>query len=334
MKMRKLCLPVLLVLLLLPYTAMAAEHYAFSETAYPGLHGRKIGIAYYRKRTGAQGTLLLIDEKGNVLGQRKLSGREETGAFQITVGEEMPPGQTLQLVLEKDGVRTLQDECLLAADVPGRGCLRKVETAEKRIAITFDTTANLSKLPQLLDTLDALNIRCTFFLQGGIVKEHREWIEEAYAKGHELANHSMQHPNMINANNTTIRRELTGCNELITSVTGKPVALYRPPAGNTTYRDRAISRALGCEAVLWTFDSKDGFAKSTEQDILKTMYKKSEPGAIILMHIYGIHTIDVLMEYVPAMQAQGYEFVTVSDLMLPGGVTDDQGVMRLPAANE
>ena len=50
----------------------------------------------------------------------------------------------------------------------------------------------------------------------------------------------------------------------------------------------------------------------------------------VLMHTYGRYTLDILREYVPAMQAMGYEFVTVSDLMLPGGEIDEDARMYLP----
>lgn len=83
--------------------------------------------------------------------------------------------------------------------------------------------------------------------------------------------------------------------------------------------------------ILWTFDSLDGFADSTRERVINTLYRKSEPGAVILMHTYGRHTISVLKEYVPALQAEGYEFVTVTELMPEGGVLDGDGVMRAPA---
>ena len=233
-------------------------------------------------------------------------------------------------MFQRDGAMELQDEGLLAADDAKRDGLRIVETGEKKIAITFDSAGGVGKLPELLDLLDKLQIKCTFFLQGEFVLNHGEWAEEIHARGHELANHSMYHPNMKEIDDARIHREITRCNELIEAITGKPVTLYRPPSGYYTYRDRVIGRALGCEMVLWTFDSRDGFKDSTRQRIWKVMMEKSEPGAIILMHIYGKHTISILEEYVPTMREQGYEFVTVTDLMLPGGVLDLDGVMRLP----
>lgn len=182
----------------------------------------------------------------------------------------------------------------------------------------------------LPDLLDKHNVKCTFFLQGEMIRSYPEAATEIYTRGHELANHSMFHPNMKEVSDQTIYNEITRCNARIEGITGKPVTLYRPPSGYYTYRDRAIGRALGCEMILWTFDSMDGFTDSTYDRVWKAMTAKSEPGAIILMHIYGKHTLTVLDAYIPMMQEQGYEFVTVTGLMLPGGVLDGEGVMRLP----
>jgi len=332
--MRKILLWLLLCLSIFS-TACAAEYYEFSQPAYAGLYGRELSIDYERSRAGSgNGVLLLLDENGNVLGQSKVNGSKTSGAIRISITEEMPLGQTVQLVLQRGDEMLLQDEALLAADAAKRDGLRRVETDEKKIAITFDTAGGLGQLPGLLDTLDALGIKCTFFLQGEIILKHREWIVQTHHRGHELANHSMLHPDMREASNLTIHKEITRCNALIEEITGTPVTLYRPPSGYYTYRDRAIGRALGCEMILWTFDSLDGFYDSTRERIWNNLMKKSEPGAIILMHTYGRHTISILEEYVPAMQAQGYEFVIVTDLMLPGGVLDGEGVMRLPAPAE
>lgn len=333
--MRKLILWLALLMLTLTATALAAEYYEFCEPAYAGLYGRDLNLNFERVRTGSgSGVLLVLDENGEVLGQRKIDGQQKTGVIRIAITEEMPLGQTVQLVLEKDGERTLQDECLLAADAARRDGLRIVETDEKKIAITFDTAGGLGQIPALLDTLDELGIKCTFFLQGEIILKHEDWIREIHARGHELANHSMLHPDMRDASNLTIYKEITRCNELIEGITGEPVTLYRPPSGYYTYRDRAIGRALGCEMILWTFDSLDGFYDSSRDRVMNALRKKSEPGAIILMHTYGRHTTSVLLEYVPELQSQGYEFVTVTELMPAGGVLDGEGVMRAPAAAE
>ena len=125
--------------------------------------------------------------------------------------------------------------------------------------------------------------------------EYPDLIRSIDGAGHELGNHSMHHPDMREISDAQIYHEITRCNQLIEDVTGKPVTLYRPPSGYFSYRDRGIARALGSEMILWTFDSHDGFAEAEEENVWGRMNKFSEPGAIILMHIYGKHTLPVLL---------------------------------------
>lgn len=323
----------LILCLMLPLSSFAeGERFRFAHSAYPGLHDRKVAIGWTRRISGGgNGTLLITDENGTLLGQCQVSNDKKYGSIYIFITPDMPAGQTIHLHFQQGENTTLQDSALLAADARDCDGLRKVETDEKKIAITFDTSNGLGKLPDLLDLLDKLNAKCTFFIQGTFFNSNSEWAAEIHTRGHELANHSMRHPDMREVDFTRMYNEITGCNELIEAVTGQPVTLYRPPSGYYTYRDRAIGRALGCETILWTFDSKDGFSSASRSQVWKMMTKNSEPGAIILMHIYGKHTISVLEEYIPMMQADGYEFVTMTDLMLPGGVIDADGVMHAPA---
>ncbi len=179
-------------------------------------------------------------------------------------------------------------------------------------------------MDNLLDLLDRFGVRCTFFLQGDYLRHQPEKAALIARRGHELANHSMNHPDMRQISDDKILREIRECNEIIEEVTGQRVRYYRPPSGWYTHRDRAICRALGCEMVLWTFDSLDGTFPErstpyTELDVTRAMERGTRPGAIILMHIYGRHTLQVLERYIPAMQAQGYEFVTVGELLGDAG---------------
>lgn len=319
---RIICLFVALTLLC--SAALAEGSYSFQYPVYAGLVNRTLRVAFERVSASSGGTLLLMDESGSILGQRKVTRSDREGGISISVTADMPASQTLRLYLQQGGQQTLQDEYLLAVDRRIDG-VRSVHTQEKKIAITFDSASGLGKLPELLALLDKLDLRCTFFLQGEIIPKHAEWIGEIHRQGHELANHSMYHPNMREIDFGRIHREITRCNELITEITGQPVTLYRPPSGYYSYRDRAIGRALGCEMILWTFDSLDGFAEVSRERVWHVMTTKSEPGAIILMHIYGRHTLSVLEEYVPLMRQQGYEFVTVTDLMTPSGTLDSDG---------
>ena len=265
-------------------------------------------------RNTPEGELSVKDADGNVLVKTGTIAGAASGKITLPADAVPDRGQALTIWFSHGGPDELQGELSLAVDDRTDGITR-VQTDRKKIAITFDSTGSGVREDKLLNLLDQYGVKCTFFIQGGALKSQPEHAVRVSQRGHELANHSMYHPDMREIGNEMILREIRDCSEIIRETTGQEVRLYRPPSGNHTFRDLAISRALGCEPILWTFDSKDCAYWLPLETILGRLEKKSEPGAIILMHDYGVCTIPALETYIPEMQAQGYEFVTVSELL-------------------
>ena len=308
----------LLLCLVLLCPAALAEYPVFEiASIVTGFYGEQARINYFRCRNSAEGQLAVLDEQGRELKAITVPPDREYGTIWLPTDNSFPLSQTLRVVFRTNGKETVQGECLLALDDQREG-ISKVDTQEKKIAITFDSSNGAGKTEELLELLALYNAHCTFFLQGVFVVENPELVSAIDAGGHEIGNHTMNHPDMTAIENEKIYSQLTRANAEIEAVTGKPAVLYRPPSGYYTFRDRAIARALGCEMILWTFDSLDGFKEVSQEQIMSVMWNHSEPGAIILMHVYGRKTLAVLSEYLPMMRAQGYSFVTVSELLRIG----------------
>jgi peptidoglycan/xylan/chitin deacetylase (PgdA/CDA1 family) len=62
------------------------------------------------------------------------------------------------------------------------------------VAITFDAGAGAAPTGSMLDALRAADVRSTFFLTGRWCEENPALVKRIYAAGHELANHSWNHP--------------------------------------------------------------------------------------------------------------------------------------------
>lgn len=315
-----LCLALLLLLTLAP-SAHAQVYFRLYTQACAALRDKNATLVCERIRSSEKGYLQVIDESGAVLAERQIQAGQKTCTLTFHVSPDAPSRQTLRIVFLHGGVEEQQAECLLAVESPGHDGVRQGSPQEKKIAITFDAAHGAGKLSALLDVLERYHAPCTFFLQGDFVVEHPDLTVLIDEKGHEIGNHSMHHPDDFRQEtDDRIYREITACNAVIQEAIGKPVTLVRPPSGYTSYRDRAISRALGCEVILWTFDSRDGFSDTSEDTIRRILYQKTVPGAIILMHIYGKYTVDILEDYLPMMQEKGYEFVTVSQMLSGGNV--------------
>lgn len=318
--MRRL-IPLILCLLLLCAAALADTPFFHCPTVVTAQAGGTAVIRYTKARSAPAGTVLLLDADGNELASASVGNGQSSGSLRLSMTDRFTNGQTLTLAFRHDGQTEIQGEILLALD-DGTPGICQADTDEKVMAITFDSAIGEGRTLALLDLLDQYGVKCTFFLQGAFVQRHPDTARLIVQRGHEIASHSMNHPEMRDIDDEKILRDLRECNETVEQVTGQRVRFYRPPSGYYTYRDRAISRALGCEMILWTFDSLDGTFPDreganayTQLDIARAMQRGTQPGAIVLMHVYGRYTIQALEEYLPAMQAEGYRFVTVSELL-------------------
>ena len=82
----------------------------------------------------------------------------------------------------------------------------------------------------LLDLLDELGARATFFLLGMSVANHRDLITEIVRRGLEPACHGYAHTRVYQQTRDDFRADLERAVELIVDVTGRKPAAYRAPA--------------------------------------------------------------------------------------------------------
>ncbi len=82
----------------------------------------------------------------------------------------------------------------------------------------------------LLDLLDELDARATFFLLGMTVANHRELVAEIARRGHEPASHGYAHARVYDQAPDELRADVERAAQVIGHVTGRPPMTYRAPA--------------------------------------------------------------------------------------------------------
>jgi peptidoglycan-N-acetylglucosamine deacetylase len=82
----------------------------------------------------------------------------------------------------------------------------------------------------LLDLLDELGARATFFLLGMTVSNHRELVAEIVRRGHDPACHGYGHARVYEQSRDAFRADLERAVELLEDVTGRRPLAYRAPA--------------------------------------------------------------------------------------------------------
>lgn len=221
---------------------------------------------------------------------------------------------------------------ILAENIAGPGMLRLVEQSmQARIrkasvaeiavkerkypqaALTFDDGPDSRYTPLLLDGLKERNVRVSFFLLGEKVEQYPELVERMQKEGHLVGNHTYHHVQLNKLNETKAREEILKTNNLIYETTGVYPLYLRPPFGAWK---KNLELCVEMLPVFWTIDTLDWKVQNTEK-IVRTVQEQIEDGAIILMHDEYDTSVEAALQVVDELKSQGYELVTVDQLILP-----------------
>jgi peptidoglycan/xylan/chitin deacetylase (PgdA/CDA1 family) len=181
--------------------------------------------------------------------------------------------------------------------------------------MTFDDGPSVTLTPKLLDILAAHHIKATFFVIGENVAEHPEIVARAAREGHEIGNHSWSHPNFAKMSDEGVRRQLSQTDNAIKNATGARPTLLRPPYGSVTARQkRWIHDEFGYQIILWDVDPYD-WKRPGPSVVRNRILKETQPGSIVLSHDIHPGTTEAMPSTFDELQAKGFKFVTVSELI-------------------
>ncbi|KAB5588257.1 polysaccharide deacetylase from carbohydrate esterase family CE10 protein [Ceratobasidium theobromae] len=184
--------------------------------------------------------------------------------------------------------------------------------------------------PDLLNYLDAANIKSTFFVVGSRAISRPEMLQAEYMGGHQLSVHTWSHPSLTTLTNEQIIAELGWTRQAIKEITGVTPNTMRPPYGDIDDRVRAISRAMGLTPIIWTsanggnFDTNDWHIPSglSAAEVLDSFDKildtaSSLPsGFIVLAHDLYQQTVDLAVGYVlPDAQARKFNMMSIVECL-------------------
>ncbi|PJJ02961.1 peptidoglycan/xylan/chitin deacetylase (PgdA/CDA1 family) [Streptomyces sp. 2333.5] len=186
----------------------------------------------------------------------------------------------------------------------------------KCVALTFDGGPS-EPTPKLLDILRREKVPATFFLQGkGHTDTFPDTVRRMADEGHEIANHTRTHENLTGLTEDEVRAEIAPVQEEIKKITGRAPTLMRPPGGATNDDLKKIMKDLGLAQILWSVTAKD--YETTDTELIKQrVLDQTKRDGIILLHERYSGTIPAVPDIIAQLRQQGYEFVTVSQLMAP-----------------
>ena len=186
---------------------------------------------------------------------------------------------------------------------------------QKIVALTFDDGPG-PYTEELLDFLKQEGVRATFFVLGTRVDSYPKLIRRMAAEGHEVGNHSNAH-NMLNKMNLVgVRNEMGKCAEKIEKLLGFRPSVMRCPGGNKNDAVHQYATEAGIPIAYWSVDTRDWESRNKDK-ILEVAFGKNgiKDGSIVLMHDIYKTTVEAAKEMILRLKAEGYVFVTTSELI-------------------
>lgn len=160
----------------------------------------------------------------------------------------------------------------LAPDAAARG----------EVALTFDDGPDPGVTPRVLDLLDAAGARASFFLIGRRAAAHPGLAREIARRGHRVENHTWSHPNGFALTGPgAMGREIDRAQRLLTELTGRRPAWFRPPAGMRSPLLAGVLARRGLGLASWTRRGFDAV--------------HADPGAVARRLTRGLAAGDVLL---------------------------------------
>ena len=212
-----------------------------------------------------------------------------------------------------------------------------VQRDQKMLSISFDAAWGNEDTQQLIDILGKYQIKATFFVVGEWVDKYPESVLALHEAGHEIMNHSNTHAHMSQLSREEIIADVEACNDKIEAVTGVRPTLIRPPYGEYDNNVITAIRSIGMEPIQWDVDSLD-WKEIPASEICQRVVSRVGPGSIVLFHNAAIHTPEALPGIIETLLQEGYTFVPISQLILPGTYNTDYTIdhtgRQLPCQKE
>lgn len=189
---------------------------------------------------------------------------------------------------------------------------RYIDPSKPMVALTFDDGPDVQVDGVLMDELEKVNGRATFFVVGQRVEKFPEDIKNTVERGHEIGNHSYDHDiHLSSKGQDYIRNEFDKTDDAVEKAAGVRPALVRLPGGNISNDVKAVVKK---PLIFWSIDTEDWRSRDAEKT-QNSILSQVKDGDIVLMHALYLSTAQACKTVIPELHARGYQLVTVSELI-------------------
>ena len=194
----------------------------------------------------------------------------------------------------------------------------------KKVALTFDLCETPNSPAgfddKLVGVLISRQVPATFMMGGHWASTHQS---DARLLGStpffEIGNHSYAHKHPTRVSAAAFRDEIELAQRQIEAYAGVTPRVFRFPYGEHDARTLGIVKDAHLVPIQWNVETGDPDRNVSAADIVRVVKQQTRNGSIVIMHANGRgwHTAEALPEVVSWLRGQGYELVTVSDLLAP-----------------
>lgn len=187
-------------------------------------------------------------------------------------------------------------------------------TDEKVVALTFDTTFGTDRTEQILGILKEADVKCTFAVMGAWATENPALAKAISDGGHEMISHSMSHGRYNDMSEEDMVADAKAAKAMLYSEYGVDTNFIRPPYGALSSEKAATLQKYGFIPVKWSIDAMDWKGDGSDA-VENRVLSAVQPGSIIVMQNNTEDAVSALMNILAQLKKQGYQVVTLSELM-------------------
>jgi peptidoglycan/xylan/chitin deacetylase (PgdA/CDA1 family) len=194
----------------------------------------------------------------------------------------------------------------------------------RKVALTFDDGPSRPCTEQLIDAMRDLGVKGTFFCLGANVHENPDLLLQMHREGHTIGNHSIWHSRKTGLRPGNDITHIIDGERAISDVLGVRPRFYRPPWGwLTPWEGRRLTQA-GYTIIGWDVYTLDWKVPEVSgEELARDAIRDTQPGSIMCFHDAKPlarswekrETTRAVRMLVPELRSQGYEFVTIPELL-------------------
>lgn len=191
------------------------------------------------------------------------------------------------------------------------------QSDEKILYLTFDCGYENGNTPAILKALKKHKVPATFFVVGHFINENEDLIKQMVKEGHNVGNHTFNHPNVIGMSEEQFGKELSMVSDKFKEITGKEMTrFYRAPQGKLSFDNLKMAQKLGYKTFFWSLAYVDWNtdAQPTKEEAFSKLLTRVHPGAIVLLHNTSSTNGEILDELLEKWEDMGYKFGKLQDI--------------------